>query len=237
MKRIAHSTALMLAAMVLAACNTAPKHDPAYAPVDISAMPPKPEGNGAIYQAGYERSWFEDRRARRLGDILTVNLVEQVDGTHSNEGALDKSSSTTITNPTLLGSEFSFHAGALALGGMNPGKSRDLTTSLSSNSAFSGSADNSQSSELTGTVTVMVTEVLPNGYLRIRGEKRIGMTGGNEYVKLSGIVRPEDIDTTNTIDSTKIADATLIYKGDGQISQASVMGWLAKFFISSLMPF
>jgi flagellar L-ring protein precursor FlgH len=82
-----------------------------------------------------------------------------------------------------------------------------------------------------------VVEVLANGYLRIRGEKRIGMTGGNEYIRVSGIVRPEDIDPANRVDSTRVADATLVYVGDGQTSMASRMGWLAKFFISAMMPF
>jgi len=84
---------------------------------------------------------------------------------------------------------------------------------------------------------VVVTEVLPNGYMRVRGEKRIGLTGGNEYIRVSGIVRPEDIDLRNTIDSTRVADATLVYMGDGQTTMASTMGWLSKFFISALMPF
>ena len=83
----------------------------------------------------------------------------------------------------------------------------------------------------------MVTEVLPNGYLKVRGEKRISMTGGNEYIRVAGIVRPEDIDTSNRIDSTRIADATLVYVGDGQVAKAANMGWLAKFFISALFPF
>jgi flagellar L-ring protein precursor FlgH len=83
----------------------------------------------------------------------------------------------------------------------------------------------------------MVTEVLANGYLRVRGEKRISMTGGNEYIRVSGIVRPEDIDTNNTVESTRVADATLVYVGDGQVSKATQMGWLAKFFISAIMPF
>jgi flagellar L-ring protein precursor FlgH len=108
---------------------------------------------------------------------------------------------------------------------------------LSSETDFKGEADNTQNNELTGSITVMVTEVLGNGNMRVRGEKRVGMTGGNEYIRVSGIVRPEDIDVDNTVDSTRVGDASLIYVGDGQTTMATTMGWLAKFFISAMMPF
>ena len=103
--------------------------------------------------------------------------------------------------------------------------------------AFDGDGENTQENQFNGSVSVSVVEVLTNGYLRVRGEKRIGMTGGNEYIRVSGIVRPEDIDINNTVESTRIADATLVYVGDGQVADASKMGWLAKFFISTIWPF
>ena len=84
---------------------------------------------------------------------------------------------------------------------------------------------------------VTVIEVLPNGYLMVRGEKRIGINQGNEYIKLSGIVRPADIDSTNTVLSTKMADPTIVYVGEGAIADANKIGWLARFFISALFPF
>ena len=215
---------LLLAVALLAGCNSAPKRDPEYAAVPPAAIPPVPRGNGAIYQAGFERAWFENLRARRVGDILVVNLVEDTQALHENSGSVSKDSSTSITNPTLFGKVF-------GLG------SRTLEQSLSSSTDFSGDGDNQQSNELNGSVTVMVTEVLSNGYMRVRGEKRIGMTGGNEYIRVAGIVRPEDIDEQNTVQSTRIADATLVYVGDGQVSDASKMGWLARFFISAVWPF
>jgi len=220
-----------LATIGLVGCQSAPVRDPDYAPIAASVLPPMPAGNGAIFQAGYERRWFEDLRARRVGDMLTVILVEQTDASISNSTEVSKTNSTSITNPTLFGNPLSFK-----MPGVN-GNSSSLGFSLNSSTDFSGEGDNEQSNELTGSVTVTVIETLPNGYMQVRGEKRIGTNGGNEYVKLSGIVRPEDIDANNSIPSTKIADATLIYVGDGQIADSNVMGWLAKFFISSLMPF
>jgi flagellar L-ring protein precursor FlgH len=223
--------ATITVAMTMAGCNSVPKKDPEFAPVQAPVVPPQPIGNGAIYQAGHEIRWFEDIRARRIGDILTVNLVEETDASISNSTAVKKSNSTSITNPTVLGNPLAFNL---------PG-SKSATTNLgfdlNSSNTFSGEGDTDQSNELSGQISVMVTEVLPNGYLRVRGEKRIGMNGGNEYIKLSGIVRPSDIDTSNSIDSTRVADATLIYVGDGPIADANIMGWMAKFFISAISPF
>jgi flagellar L-ring protein precursor FlgH len=108
---------------------------------------------------------------------------------------------------------------------------------MESANEFKGNGDSAQSNLLEGDITVTVIDVLPNGYLMVRGEKRIGINQGNEYIKVSGIVRPADIDSNNTVLSTRLADPTLVYVGDGPIASANVMGWLAKFFISALMPF
>ncbi len=224
------ATATMVAVLLAGCHSSAPKRDPEYAAVPPMAIPTPPQGNGAIYQAGFERSWFENVRARRVGDILLVKLVEDTEAKQTNDGSVNRTNDTTITSPTLFGQGLSFSL---------PGQSGsyDLSQSLKSSTSFAGDGENTQNNEFNGSMTVMVTEVLQNGYMRVRGEKRIGMTGGNEYIKVSGIVRPEDIQLDNTIDSTRIADATLIYVGDGQVSKASQMGWLAKFFISAIWPF
>jgi len=221
---------LAIAAALLVGCNSAPKRDPEYAAVLPEDIPRAPQGNGSIFQSGFERSWFENVRARRVGDILLVNLVEDTEASHTNDGSVDKSNSTTIISPTLFGQGVSFN---------NPFSSNpyNLGQSLESNTAFEGDAENTQNNEFNGSISVTVTDVLSNGYLKVRGEKRIGMTGGNEYIRVAGTVRPEDIDIDNTIESTRIADATLIYVGDGQVSDASKMGWLARFFISAIVPF
>jgi len=116
-------------------------------------------------------------------------------------------------------------------------RGNNLGFSLESEHDFSGEGDSEQNNELTGNITVTVIEVLPNGYLVVRGEKRIGINQGNEYVKVSGIVRPADIDATNTVLSTRLADPTIVYVGDGAVADSNVMGWLGRFFISALMPF
>jgi len=222
------SIVLMVSLLLLSGCNTAPKRDPEYAPVRPTVPPTPPSGNGAIFQPGYSMLWAENLVARRVGDILTVRLSENTNATKSAKTDTSKSNTNTVGNPTLLGMQPSF--------GLFGGQG-DLSFGTSSDHAFDGEGSSEQNNRLTGDITVTVTEVLPNGYLVIRGEKRIGINQGNEYIKLSGIVRPYDISADNRVESTKIADPTIVYVGDGPVADSNAMGWLAKFFISAIMPF
>lgn len=206
-----------------------------YAPVRPVAPPPVPEGNGAIYQAGHEVSWFEDIRARRVGDLLTVTLVENTAANKSATSSATKDNSINIANPTILGSSPQFNASGLLPLASN--RDNDLAFELNSGNDFSGEGSASQSNALSGNITVTVIEVLPNRNLIVRGEKRIGINQGNEYIRLSGIVRPKDITPQNTIESTRIADPTIVYVGEGMVADANTMGWLARFFNSVLFPF
>lgn len=216
-------------ALLLGGCNSTPVRDPNFAPVRPVTPPPAQMGTGSIYQDGHALLWFEDLRARRVGDILTVVLTEKIDASKSAKTASKKSNSNQIDNPTLFGAEPSYTTA--------DGKTRTLEFAASSEHDFSGEGSASQNNALTGDITVTVTEVLANGNLLVRGEKRLAINQGNEYVKFAGIVRPYDITPDNRVESTKIADPTIIYVGDGQMADAGVMGWLSKFFISALMPF
>jgi len=226
---------LVLIASGLAGCNTAPVRDPEYAPVRPAIPAPLPQPNGAIFRSGYETAWFENLRARRAGDILTVRLAEKMKANKEAKTDVSKDNSTSISNPTILGSSPLFDAPGFIPLASN--KNNTLAFGLESNSEFDGEGSSEQSNLLEGDITVTVTEVLANGYLAVRGEKRIGINQGNEYIRLSGIVRPIDIDADNTVLSTRLADPTIVYVGDGAVADANVMGWLARFFISSLFPF
>jgi flagellar L-ring protein precursor FlgH len=228
---------ILLGAALLAGCNSAPKRDPDYAPMRPVVPPPTPVGNGAIYQSGYANAWFENIRARRVGDMLTIKLVEKTNANKKASTTVEKDNSTSVTNPTIFGTTPEFDAPGILPLPLVTKKNLNLSTSLESSHDFEGEGDSSQSNELTGDITVTVYEVLPNGYLLVRGEKRLGINQGNEYIKLSGIVRPADIDSSNTVLSTRLADPTIVYMGDGPVADSNVMGWLAKFFISALMPF
>jgi flagellar L-ring protein precursor FlgH len=202
-----------------------PKRDPAFAPVRPAALQPPLQNNGSLYQSGYDVRLFEDHTARRVGDILTVNLTEKTDAKKDADNKVKKKNSTSISIPTILGKQNREVLGY------------ELNTSLSSNNGFSGEGETNQSNSLTGNITVTVVEVLPNGNLMIRGEKRVTLNDGDEFIRLSGIVRPVDIDANNTISSNKVADATIMYTGQGALADASKMGWVARFFNSPFFPF
>lgn len=206
--------------------SQAPKPDnPYYAPVPPAAMMPPKALNGAIYQAGYGMSLYEDSKARRIGDILTVVLTERTQATKSADNEIDKESEVSISAPTVLGKELEVFGKPLSAS--LPGGTR----------SFTGESEASQKNSLSGNITVTVADVLPNGNLLVRGEKWITLTSGDEYIRISGLVRPQDISPENTLASTKLADARISYSGTGEFHDANQMGWLAKFFFSPIWPF
>ena len=111
-----------------------------------------------------------------------------------------------------------------------------MATNINQERDFEGQAEADQSNSLAGSITVTVTEVLPNGVLHIRGEKWLSLTNGDEYIRLTGLVRPEDIAPDNTVASNRIANARFAYGGTGDFDQANQMGWLARFFNSEWWP-
>lgn len=226
---------LVLGLLLLSGCNSVPKRDPDFAPVSPQMMAPPPAVTGSIYQAGYAQSLFEDNRARRIGDILTVRLEESTSAERDSATNVKRETTTTIANPTLFGNVFAADLPGIIPSGNNAGL--NLNSTLSSSNETKGTGDADQSNSFSGSITVMVTEVLPNGYLRVRGEKRLSLTEGHEYIRLAGIIRPTDLDGENSVSSLRVADATIQYVGDGPIADANKMGWLARFFISSIWPF
>ncbi|MGR8931255.1 MAG: flagellar basal body L-ring protein FlgH [Gammaproteobacteria bacterium] len=216
---------ISLAVWGLSGCNTLPKRDPDFAPVQPADLRPPPQSNGAIYQSGYDMRLFEDIKTRRVGDILTVTLNEATKAKKQADLNTSKDTSVSVTAPTLFG------VASQALLG------HDLKTSLAATSQFDGAGKADQSNSLTGDISVTVVEVLPNGNLKVRGEKRVALNDGDEYIRLSGIVRPIDITTANTVPSAKVADATIMYQGDGSMADSSKVGWLARFFLSPIFPF
>ncbi|MEJ2687578.1 MAG: flagellar basal body L-ring protein FlgH [Gammaproteobacteria bacterium] len=188
-------------------------------------QPVQHANNGAIYQADTAIPLFEDTRAHRVGDILTIVLTESTDASKSTSTTTSKATKLDTGTPTIFGT-------GVKLGGKNV-----LNASVDSSSDFSGSGDTAQSNSLSGTISVTVAHVYPNGNMLVRGEKRLVLNRGEEYVKVSGIVRPVDVAADNTVASTQLADAHIAYSGKGAVSDASAMGWLARFFIGKFWPF
>ncbi len=219
----------------LSACQTQAKRDPAFAAVRPPLPPVEPESNGSIYKPGFDVRLFEDLKARRVGDILTVRLAEATDASKSATTDISKTNSSSVTNPTILGASPEFNVpGFIPL---NATENLNFSTSLESEHEFDGSGAATQKNALTGRITVTVVEVLPNGNLIVRGEKRVTINNGPEYVQLSGIIRPVDILADNSVLSTQVADATINYIGEGAAADSNFVGWLARFFLSPFMPY
>ncbi len=229
------SLLVVLLAVTLGGCNSAPVRDPEFA--NVRPRPPRaPEPSpGAIYRAGYGLDLFRDLRARHVGDLLTINLQESTDASKSADTTITKDNTTSVTSPTVLGSAVEFSTPGLLPLATHQGN--NLGASLGSSHDFAGSGESNQSNSLTGDITVSVAEVLPNGDLVVQGEKLITLTRGNEYVRFSGVVRQADVSSDNTVPSTRVADARVVYTGDGQAADANVVGWLARFFASAIFPF
>jgi len=199
--------------------------DPAYGPTMPVTPVSSQDNNGAIYQQANGLSLFEDMKAHRVGDILTIQLVEKTNASKKASTSTNKEQNIDMASPTILGAGVSYN-------GVDP-----LSNSASAKRDFTGDGASSQSNALTGSITVTVAQVLPNGNLVIRGEKVLTLNQGDEFIRLSGIVRPADIRSDNSVLSTQIANADIVYGGRGTLADSNQMGWLARFFNSSLWPF
>lgn len=213
----------VLPLILLAACQSVPPTN-VHQPMSVrpSWRPENAAANGSIFQAGSNRPLFEDRRARFVGDTITVTITENTSASMKANAETSRASSiATSVDPMkgVLGKTFQ---------GMSLGARGSNT--------FSGKGDEAASNVFTGTMTATVIEVLPNGNLLISGEKQLGIGQQTEYVRVSGVVNPASINIANEVASSRIADARIEYKSTGYISESMVMGWLARFFLS-VLPF
>jgi flagellar L-ring protein precursor FlgH len=211
--------------LLLSGCATPPKPgDPAYAPTrPAEPPPPTPVYTGSLYREGYDVRLFEDVVARRVGDILTIRLEEKTDA--QKQADTDVSKDSTYDGSTeLSGSGLSV-------------KPFSANFNLGANREFEGGAESKQSNRLKGSISVVVSEVLPNGNLVVRGEKWMTLNQGDEFIRITGIVRPQDIEPDNTVPSYLVADARIGYGGTGPLADANTLGWITRFFISAIFPF
>lgn len=219
-------------ATALGGCvNPPPKpNDPYYAPVLPRTPLPATQNNGAIYQAGFEQNLYDDRKAFRVGDIITITLNEKTQASKKANSDIQKDSKTKMGLTSLFGSGMTTN---------NPIGGGDLSLSAEYGGSRDAKGDSQagQSNSLTGSITVTVAEVLPNGILSVRGEKWMTLNTGNELVRIAGLVRADDIATDNTVSSTRVTDARITYSGTGAFADASQPGWLDRFFLSPLWPF
>ena len=213
-----------LAALALAGCITTTPATSVHQPMTVRPIEPPSTrvANGAIYQVAYGRPLFEDRRARNLGDTLTINIIENTSADKKSNTTTNRSSDNNIAVPNVTGL---------------PGKSfMGAGLSATTDMKFSGDGETASNNVFTGTITVTVIDVFANGNLLVSGEKQVGINHGSEFIRFSGVVNPNNISSANSVNSVQVADARVEYRGSGQIENAQNMGWLSRFFLN-VLPF
>jgi flagellar L-ring protein precursor FlgH len=220
----ARLAALAAAALLLPGCSVLNPRPPVDLPAVTYARPepvlPPAVANGSIFQAAQYRPLFEDYRARLVGDSITVQIVEKVSATQTSTSSIDKSgkvAASVTALPFLSANSFS----------------RGAATGSSSNT-FDGKGSTQNTNDFSGTITAVVTEVLPNGHLVIAGEKQIGVNHNVDVLRFSGQVDPHLILPGNVVPSAQIANVRIEQRGRGQQADAQGIGWLSRFFLNVL---
>lgn len=205
--------AILALILPIAACSTyvEDRASANYEPIYVAAPAPSATPSGSIYFDGARGLFAGDRRAAAVGDVLTVQFVERFQASKSQSANAGRNSSFEARLPTAL------------TGGFDAGE-----LSSSTRETFSGRGGAAQSNSFTGRLSVSVVRVMPNGHLEIMGQKRLTLNNGNEYVRLTGIVRPEDIGPDNVISSDRIAHADIRYVGAGDTADTARRGWLSR---------
>ncbi len=214
--RALRTLSLGLAAIGLVA-GAAHARDKDHEDYSLTLPPPPPpaSADGAIFQAdaGYA-ALYEGWKARRVGDPLTIVLVERTVASKSSTSQLDSKGQFGLKPPT---------TGALSLFG-------ESDATFGGKRGFDGKGTAGQQNVLSGEISVTVAQVYPNGTMLVQGQKRVTLNRGDEFIQIKGIVRTADIDANNRVASTRVADARISYTGKGDIARASRQGWLSRFF-------
>ncbi len=215
---------LIVAGMIVAiasGCATTPSTI-VQKPTTATAAPvlQAPVANGAIFQVAAYRPLFEDRRARMVGDILTIVITEKTTAAKAAGDSASRTNSASFTPSTIFG--------------LTPAARAGLTLSASGASKFEDKGAASSSNNFNGVIGVTVLDVLPNGNLVVSGEKQVAFDRGAEFIRFSGVINPDTILAGNTVPSTQVADARVEYRTNSRLDRADVMSALTRFFLSAL---
>ena len=221
MEKLISSLSAAVVVSLISGCTTYVENQASmgFDPIYLQATPQVDVANptGGIYKSSSQGLFATDVRARGVGDILTVSLSETFTATKSQSTSSSKADGFDIDLPVgvpnLLTGGLSKQADAFKMGTAQ---------------SFAGAGAAAQSNSLTGFLTVMVTRVFDNGNMEIMGQKKLRLNNGDEYIRLTGLIRPEDVSATNLIASNRIADAEIVYVGAGEISDSGRQGWLSR---------
>ncbi|BDU17836.1 flagellar basal body L-ring protein FlgH [Lysobacter auxotrophicus] len=197
---------------------------PMAAPASAIAAPATPASEGSIYGSRSLRL-FEDNKARDVGDLVTIVLVENTSARAQANTSVSKESGIDMAAPTIAGVPITYKGNAI------------LEASVEGSRDFQGSGNSTQSNRLNGSVTATVVQNLGNGNLLVRGQKQLRLNQGDELIQVQGIVRTADIGPDNRISSDRVGDAQIVYGGRGTLARSNAMGWLGRFFNSAVYPY
>lgn len=219
--------ALALLVLLASGCSSLPKTERVDfsqlpAPVAPAALAPAGPANGSLFHSVSYRPGFEDRRARLVGDTVTIMIIENVTASQKSSSTANRSSS--------------MDAGVSAFPFANVGTLGKMTLGTSSNNDFAGAGGTESANTFQGSITTTVTDVLPNGHLVVAGEKQIGVNQNVDVLRFSGTVDPRSIQPNGYVSSTLVANARIESRGRGVQNEAQTAGWLSRFFMAFL-PF
>lgn len=221
-------TPAVIFALTLSGCASLQQpqaDDPNYAPMVPEPVERPVMQSGSLFAQNHSNSLYSDNKARHAGDIITVLLVEKTQASKKAKTETKKDTNTSFD--PMIG----LNGGPVSIGG------NVLQFGAGSQSGYKGDSKADQSNSLTGNISVNVLRVQSNGNLVIRGEKWLTLNTGKEYIRLTGVIRAEDVDVNNTVESTKIANARIEYSGTGSHHNGQSPGWLSRFFNGPLWPF
>jgi len=215
---------LLLAVLATGCANRSEVQQLAPAMSRPMSPPPQVQATGAIYRTDVpQRGLFDDRRARNVGDVITVVLRENVTST--------KQAGTTLARKSSIDDSVG------AVSGLPLKTLQGLQFSASENKSADNSGSSTQSGDFTGTIATTVAEVLPNGNLLVSGDKQIQINYGVQHLRFSGIINPVNVRPDNSIQSTAVANARLEYREDGALGDNAIIGGLMRFFIKAATLF
>lgn len=215
-KRIATALA---AAAVLGGCASLQPPQLEEDAIPYPQQPARQAQGGGLFIPNSGSGLMADQRAHREGDVLTVILEEVTQASKRANTQTNKNSGVAIAPPVIAGNEV------------------DIGAQLQAQRNFSGGGSSTQQNALTGSMTVIVQQVLPNGLLFIKGDRALSLNQGDEVLRLSGYVRASDVDQYNRVSSLRVANARISYSGHGALSDVNQAGWLTRIFQSPLFPF
>ncbi|MFZ2738488.1 MAG: flagellar basal body L-ring protein FlgH [Burkholderiaceae bacterium] len=209
---------LLLIPLLTAACSACTlmppeplAHSKGFTPVFPVELAAPREATGAIYNGRQSERFFGRGQSFQIGDVITVLLNESTQAARTQNGKVSRTASNDIP---ALSTNF-------LKGGLLQGDAKMLGSTIKNEGV--GTAD--QTASLTGSIAVSVIEVMSNGNLVLRGEKQLALTEGSEIIQVGGIVRPDDIAPNNTVQSRRLANAQITYRGTGDMAAATRTGW------------